>query len=64
MTPTNIEELLKTSDIVRLTGRSRSSIRRERLMRTGIPFLRLGRSIRYQPESVGAYLKSREEGNR
>ena len=51
--------LLDDRDVARLTGRARSSLQKDRLYGGGIPFIRLGRLVRYRPADVDAWLASR-----
>jgi hypothetical protein len=53
-----IEPLLDENDLHEVTGRSVSSIQKDRLDGTGCPFVRIGRLIRYRPEDVRNYLAS------
>ena len=56
-----VEPLLDERDIARILKRSVSSIRRDRLMRKGVPAILIGSSVRYTPESLRAFLRSCEE---
>ena len=56
MTTVNLEALLDEKDIAHITKRSLASIRRDRLMRKGVPFIRIGSSVRYRPDAVRTFL--------
>jgi len=59
--PAGLEPPLDEREVAIITKRSVASIRRDRLMRKGVPFLKIGSSIRYRPEALRAFLTSREE---
>ena len=46
-----------------ITGRSVGSLRRDRLMRQGIPFVKAGALVRYRPCDVRAYLEKNLRGS-
>jgi len=48
--------LLTDHDVARITGRARSSLQKDRVHGGGIPFVRLGRLVRYRPADVEAWL--------
>jgi hypothetical protein len=48
----DLAALLDEDQVWRITGRSKSSLRRDRRLQKGIPFIRLGRLIRYHPAAV------------
>jgi predicted DNA-binding transcriptional regulator AlpA len=54
-----IETLLSDRELSRLTGRSRSSLQKDRLTGSGIPFIRIGRLVRYRISDVQAWLAAR-----
>jgi predicted DNA-binding transcriptional regulator AlpA len=53
------EKLLSDRDLSRLTGRSRSALQKDRLAGTSIPFIRIGRLVRYRLSDVEAWLNAR-----
>ena len=57
-----IESLLNEHDVARITGMSLASVRRWRLLGRGPRFLKIGASVRYQPEALQAFLNSRPMG--
>jgi predicted DNA-binding transcriptional regulator AlpA len=57
-----IENLLNEYDVARITGLSVASVRRWRLFRTGPKYLKIGSAVRYRPEDVSTWLKSRPSG--
>src|SRR4051794_30917074 len=52
---TVIDPLLSDRDVERLTGRARSTLQKDRVSGTGIPFVRIGRLVRYRQSDVTAY---------
>ena len=53
-----LESLLDEHDLARLTKRSVASIRRDRLLKKGCPYLKIGSSVRYRPSDVEAWVGS------
>ena len=53
-----IDPLLDDKEVARIIGRARSTLQEDRLVGGGIPFVRLGRLIRYRSSDVSAYLAS------
>jgi predicted DNA-binding transcriptional regulator AlpA len=58
----NLNELLTEHDVARITGLSVASVRRWRLLRQGPTYLKIGAAVRYKPEDLEAWLKSRPTG--
>jgi excisionase family DNA binding protein len=55
----NPNELLKTAVVAAILGIGKSTLDQDRLYgRLGLPFVRLGRSIRYRRSDVEAYLQN------
>ena len=54
-----IDQLLTDYDVEAITGRARSTLQKDRLARRGIPYIKLGRLVRYRESVVAAYLESR-----
>jgi predicted DNA-binding transcriptional regulator AlpA len=51
---------LNEKEVSAITGRAISTIRNERFLRRGLPYLKIGgRSIRYKSADVIAYMESR-----
>ncbi len=51
---------LNEKEVAAITGRAVSTLRNERGMRKGLPYLKIGgRSIRYKSEDVIAYMEGR-----
>jgi len=50
------DPLLSDRDVERITGRARSTLQKDRVIGTGIPFVRIGRLVRYRAADVAAYL--------
>jgi predicted DNA-binding transcriptional regulator AlpA len=51
-----LDPLLSDRDVERITGRARSTLQKDRVSGSGIPFIRIGRLVRYRQSDVGAYL--------
>lgn len=56
-TESELEILLTEQEYARITKRSVASVRRDRLLRQGCPYLKLGALVRYRPEDVRAHLE-------
>ena len=52
-----LEILLTEQEYARFTKRSVASVRRDRLLRQGCPYVKLGALVRYRPEDVRAHLE-------
>jgi hypothetical protein len=51
---------LNEKEVAAITGRAVSTLRNERFMRKGLPYLKIaGRSIRYKREDVVAFMEGR-----
>jgi hypothetical protein len=51
---------LNEKEVAAITGRAISTLRNERFMRKGLPYLKVsGRSIRYKTEDVIAFMEKR-----
>jgi len=55
---TGLDPLLSDHDVERITGRARSTLQKDRVSGGGIPFVRVGRLVRYRSSDVSAYLAS------
>ena len=53
-----IEPHLTDNDVSRITGRARSTLQKDRVAGGGIPFVKIGRLVRYRPSDVENYLVS------
>jgi hypothetical protein len=53
-----LDPLLSDQELSRVTGRAVSTLQKDRVAGRGIPFIRLGRLIRYRQSDVCAYLAS------
>ncbi len=52
-------ELLKTAEAAAILGIGKSTLDQDRLYgKLGLPFVRLGRSVRYRRSDIEAYLKN------
>lgn len=56
-----LKELLTEDEYAALRGVSVRTIQRERALRAGPPFIKLGRSIFYRPEAVDAWIIAQEQ---
>ena len=52
----NIDPLLTERDVARIIGRAISTLQKDRVAGTGIPYIRIGRMVRYRAADVSAYL--------
>jgi len=52
----SLEPLLKEGELAELLGCSVKTLRKQRLLGRGPRFRRLGRSVRYHPADIRAYL--------
>ena len=52
-----LETLLTEHEYARITKRSVASVRRDRLLRQGCPYVKLGALVRYRPEDVRAHIE-------
>jgi hypothetical protein len=55
---TELEALLSEQEYAGITKRSVASVRRDRLLGQGCPYVKLGALVRYRPEDVRAHLES------
>jgi predicted DNA-binding transcriptional regulator AlpA len=51
-----LDPLLSDRDVERITGRARSTLQKDRVTGVGIPFVRLGRLVRYRQSDVTTFL--------
>ncbi len=51
------DALLTTEQVADMTGLSRETLAQWRSQRRGIPYLKVGRAVRYDPADVQAYLE-------
>ncbi len=51
---------LTEKEVSLFTGRALSTLRNERFLRRGIPYVKVGRSVRYSQEDVIAFMESRK----
>jgi predicted DNA-binding transcriptional regulator AlpA len=52
------DQLLSDRDVGKITGRAQSTLQKDRVAGKGIPFVRIGRLVRYRQSDVNAYLAS------
>lgn len=60
---TDFEPLLGENEVAQITGRSVASLRRDRLLRQGCKFLKVGSLVRYRPSDLRDYLAACKVGN-
>jgi len=53
----SISRLLSVQDVSGLTGLSTETLAQWRSQKRGIPYLKIGRAVRYDPADVQAYLE-------
>jgi predicted DNA-binding transcriptional regulator AlpA len=53
-----IDPLLSDREVSRIVGRAVSTLQKDRLLGTGIQFIRIGRLVRYRAADVSAYLEA------
>lgn len=56
-----LRDLLTESEYASLRGVSVRTIQRERALRLGPPFIKLGKSVFYRPEAVDAWIIAQEQ---
>ena len=59
---TELEPLLNEQEYSRITGRSLASVRRDRLLGRGCPYVKLGSLVRYRPCDVREFIESNIRG--
>ncbi len=57
MAKASLHDLLKPEDVANLTGLSLETLAQWRSQKRGIPYLKVGRAVRYDPADVQAYLE-------
>lgn len=50
------DPLLSDRDVEKITRRARSTLQKDRVAGTGIPFVRIGRLVRYRQSDVIAFI--------
>jgi len=53
-------EYLNEAEVSRLTKRALSTLRNDRFKRQGIPYVKVGRSVRYSKEDVIGFMEKRK----
>ena len=61
---TQIEPLIDEYECSRITGRSVASLRRDRLLGTGIPYVKLQALVRYRPSDLREYIERNLQGGK
>lgn len=57
--PTTRMQYLTEKQVSEMTGRALSTLRNDRMYRRGLPYVKLGRSVRYDLEDVRTFMESR-----
>ncbi len=57
MAKASLNDLLKPEEVANLTGLSQETLAQWRSQKRGIPYLKVGRAVRYDPADVQAYLE-------
>ncbi|MBZ5648216.1 MAG: helix-turn-helix domain-containing protein [Acidobacteriia bacterium] len=52
-----LQELLTAEQVASITGLSRETLAQWRSQRRGVPYLKIGRAVRYDPADVQQYLR-------
>ena len=52
-----LPDLLTSEEVANITGMSNETLAQWRSQRRGIPYLKIGRAVRYDPAEVQAYLE-------
>lgn len=47
-----LDPLLSDRDVEKITGRARSTLQKDRVVGSGIPFVRIGRLVRYREPTL------------
>ena len=63
-TSLTLKRLRDESFVADFTGRSIASLRRDRLAKVGIPYIKIGRLVRYDLLDIEAYLKRHKQSTR
>ena len=56
----NPPRYLTERQVSEITGRALSTLRNDRMHRRGLPYVKLGRSVRYNLEEVLSFMESRK----
>jgi len=54
------KKFLNEAEVSEMTGRAVSTLRNDRYLRQGLPFIKWGRSVRYDFEEVVAFLEAKK----
>ena len=57
-----LHDLISETDYAEMRGVSVRTIQRERSLRIGPPFIKLGRNVYYRPAAIEAWLDAQEQG--
>ncbi len=56
---TQTPQWLTENDVSRITARAKQTLRNDRTKRQGIPYSKIGRSIRYRLDDVVSFMESK-----
>jgi hypothetical protein len=59
-----LEPLVDVSECSRITGRSIPSLNRDRMLGVGIPYIKFGFLIRYEPSAIRDFIERNRCGGR
>jgi hypothetical protein len=51
---------LNEKEVAKITGRAKQTLRNDRFLGKGIPYCKVGRSVRYSLEDVIAFMENRK----
>jgi predicted DNA-binding transcriptional regulator AlpA len=54
------QRYIKEKEVARITGRGLQTLRNDRHRGRGLPYIKMGRSVRYSLEDVIAYMEARK----
>jgi hypothetical protein len=60
----DFEKLLDENRVAEITGQSLATLRRNRLIGRGLPFVKLGASVKYRPADLRDYINCNVRGQR
>lgn len=60
--PASDERLWTTKETARYVGKGESSLEQDRYLGRGIPYIKLGKTVRYRPSDVRNYIEQNAVG--
>lgn len=58
----NLSQLLDEKSVAKILGLSIQTLRNDRAARRRIPYVKIGKAVRYRPEDIAAFIESRRIG--